>query len=174
MASSRLFFALWPDEITRASVARLAQRFCADYGGRQTATASLHITLVFLGNTLDERIPLLHAIARRIEAPPFTLNLTRAGSWRGGILWLAPDDPPEELQMLVGKLRTGIKSEGVPFDDKRFVPHMTLLRRTRARAAEIAIAPIEFALHDFALLRTVPQDGGVRHEVIGRFPLSGR
>ena len=169
---SRLFFALWPDDDTRARAAALARRFQKDYGGREMARESLHITLVFLGQTLDSRIPGLEVIAGAIATPSFTLALTYAGGWPGGIFRLAPRQPPEELAVLVKTLRLALKSDGFFFDGKPFVPHMTLLRKARTQPAEIGITPVEFFVRDFVLVRTQPEENGVRHEVIGRFPLS--
>ena len=57
------------------------------------------------------------------------------------------------------------------FDNKRFTPHMTLLRNVKPFLGEIIVAPITFAAEDFVLARTIPLASGVRHEVMNRFPL---
>ena len=70
---SRLFFALWPDDAARQRIAVLAEEFHHRYGGRRVATPSLHITLAFLGSTLDSRIPALQGLAREVDAAVFDL-----------------------------------------------------------------------------------------------------
>ena len=167
----RHFFALWPDDGTRDRVIELSRRLHADYGGRLVARESLHMTLAFLGETLTSRIPTLEAMGRGITTASFNLALTHAGGWPGGIVWLAPGDLPKELAALTVALRVALQSAGFRFDAKRFVPHMTLLRKAHGKPAEMAIAPLEFAVRDFVLVRTLPVDSGVRYEVVSRFPL---
>lgn len=171
MESSRLFFALWPDESTRAKVAGLAERFHGDYGGKQVMPESLHMTLAFLGETLNSRLLELEAIGNRINIPAFTVTLDYAGAWRGGIFWLAPSESPPALMDLVSLLRNELKAEKFSFDDKCFTPHMTLLRGAENATRSITFTPISFIAEDFALVRTVPRKRGVRHEIIARFPL---
>src|SRR4051794_40338877 len=95
--SSRFFFALWPDDVTRDKVAALTGHFQEKYGGRATARASLHVTLVFLGETPNSCLPTLEAIAANVATPSFNLTLRHAGYWGKGIFWLGPEDSPPAL-----------------------------------------------------------------------------
>ena len=169
--SSRLFFAIWPDDATRDRVAGLARGFHQDYGGKQMTRESLHLTLAFLGQTLDSRIAELQAIGCSIATPPFELILSRAGTWSGGIFWLAPDQSTPPLITLVTALHSGLASGGFAFDEKPFVPHVTLLRKVQNRPVDMTVAPIKFAIGDFALVRSLPAPQGVRYELIDRFAL---
>src|SRR5690606_10650260 len=49
----RVFYALWPDEETRASLARATRHAVRRCGGRPIRRENLHITLAFLGS-VDE------------------------------------------------------------------------------------------------------------------------
>ena len=45
----RLFFALWPDAESAATLAAVARGCTALLGGKPTRAAAIHMTLVFLG-----------------------------------------------------------------------------------------------------------------------------
>jgi 2'-5' RNA ligase len=169
--TSKLFFALWPDDNSRAEIAGLTSQFQHDYGGRAVPRESLHITLAFLGETPNAALTDLNAIGSGIKTPSFRLTLTRAGSWPGGIFWLAPEESPSPLFGLVSALRDQLKAAHIFFDAKRFVPHMTLLRKARARGVETAIVPMALDFRDFVLVHSLRDEGRVRYEVVGRFPL---
>jgi RNA 2',3'-cyclic 3'-phosphodiesterase len=169
--SSRLFFALWPDEATRDEVAVLTAQFHKEYGGRPVARESLHITLAFLGETPNSRLPDLHLIGNNMVCPSFEVILNCAGCWSNGIFWLAPTEPPLALTRLVKTLNGELQAAGVTFDMKRFAPHMTLLRKTRYRGGERLICPISLNASSFVLVRTMLRSAGAQYEVMEKFPL---
>jgi 2'-5' RNA ligase len=168
---SRLFFALWPDDVARERIAVLAEECHHRYGGRRVATPSLHITLAFLGNTLDSRVPALQALAREIDAAAFDLMLAFAGTWHRGIFWLAPQETPAELTHLVVQLQQQLRAAAVPFANQSFAPHLTIMRNAKYADGLMPIEPIELKVEDFVLVRTVFVSGGSRHDVLERFPL---
>ncbi|HVK56977.1 MAG TPA: RNA 2',3'-cyclic phosphodiesterase [Burkholderiales bacterium] len=168
--SSRLFFAVWPDEVACDKVAVLTERFHDEYGGRPVARDSLHVTLAFLGETPNSRLPDLISIGHSIVIPPFDLKLSRAGCWSGGIFWLAPSEPPPALMSLAATLTEKLQAAAISFDTKRFAPHMTLLRRAGFRGQEMAISPVEFSVSDFVLVHSAKSSAGARYEIVERFP----
>jgi 2'-5' RNA ligase len=171
LAQSRLFFALWPEPAARQRIGSLRDRFHREYGGRPVATPSLHITLAFLGDTLDTLIPALDALAREVDAMSFNLLLAFAGAWNKGVFWLAPREAPAELGDLVTKLHAKLRGAGIRFANQPFAPHLTLMRNAQYAGPLIAVDPIELRMEDFVLVHTVFAGPGARHEVIGRFPL---
>ena len=171
LTHSRLFFALWPDEAARQRIVVLAEQFHRRYGGRRVATPSLHITLAFLGNTLDTRVPALQGLARELDAAAFDLTLGFAGAWNKGVFWLAPQETPAELTHLVVQLHHQLREAGIPFANQSFAPHLTLMRSAKYADGPMPIEPIELKVEDFVLVRTVFVAGGVRHDALARFPL---
>src|SRR3569623_2166129 len=127
----RLFFALWPDEVTRAALADRSAALPADSGGRIVPT-NLHITLVFLGALTAEQRAAVEAAAERIVMAPFTLTLDRYGYWRGPqVIWAGSGVTPVALRTLVNRLRLGAAACGVPVDRRAYQIHSTLYRRVR-------------------------------------------
>jgi len=167
---ARVFFALWPDEPVRAALHVQGRRLHAELAGRLTRARSIHMTLVFLGEVPDTRLEALHGAAAGVPVEPFSLLLDRADCWRHNrIAWVGPARTPSALAGLVEQLRARVADAGFAFDPKPFAAHVTLLRNALCRALDDAIEPIEWAVRDFVLVRSVPEAGGSNYAVIGRW-----
>jgi 2'-5' RNA ligase len=97
--------------------------------------------------------------------------LDRIGHWKHNrIIWCGTDDEPQALTALVADLRAGLERAGIRFDPKPFVSHMTLVRKSLGLAGAPRWAPLVWEVRDFALVHSVAVNGGVRYEVMERFP----
>lgn len=115
---------------------------------------NLHLTLVFLGNVGCEKIPQLEALAARQRIPQFDLEFGVAGYWRHNrIVWAAPVATPESMRELVAALERALKSEGLHFDLRPYVPHITLLRDARAPKV-LPLLEFEWRVSEFALVES--------------------
>jgi len=93
--------------------------------GRFTSRENLHLTLAFIGEYGDaERV--LDAV-RSVKVRPFTISPEGIGAF--GDLWWAGISASAELAGLAKRLRRALSDAGIPFDRKRFSPHITLVRR---------------------------------------------
>ncbi len=93
--------------------------------GNRTRRENLHLTLAFLGeyNDPDAVMDAVGAVPFR----PFPISLNGFG--RFGALYWAGLAPSQELENYVRRLRRALADSGIPFDRKRFSPHITVLRR---------------------------------------------
>jgi 2'-5' RNA ligase len=168
--SARVFFALWPGEAVRAALHGQGRRLHAELAGRLTRAQSIHMTLLFLGEVPETRLDALHAAATDVPVESFSLHVDRAACWRHNrIAWVGPARTPPALDVLVGQLRDRVADAGFAFDRKPFAPHVTLVRNALCRPLDDAIEPIEWAVQDFVLVRSVPEAGGSNYAVIGRW-----
>jgi len=168
--SARVFFALWPVETVRAALHGQGRRLHAQLGGRLTRADSIHMTLLFLGEVAQTRLDALHRAAAGIRVEPFPLWLDRAACWRHNrIAWVGPTRTPPALEALVGQLRACVSDAGFTFDHKPFAAHVTLVRNANCRAPDDSIEPIEWAVRDFALVRSMADADGSNYAVIGRW-----
>ena len=93
--------------------------------GNFTRPENIHITLAFIGeygdpdNVLD--------MMERTEFNPFTICLDKVGDF-GELFWAGISDSAE-LTNYVKRLRKGLADAGIPFDRKKFSPHITLVRK---------------------------------------------
>lgn len=92
--------------------------------GSYTRTENLHLTLAFIGEHPDPD-EVLKAL-RTVEFRPFELALWGYGNF-GDLWWAGTDDSPA-LEAVVRRVRRALEEAGIPFDRKRFVPHITVLR----------------------------------------------
>ena len=124
----RLFVAL-PLEGAPRDAALAVQRAFRARGveGNYTKPENLHLTLAFIGEYPDPEA-VLEALAG-IKPRPFELSLSGLGAF--GDLWWLGAEPAEPLAALARRVRHALSEAGIPFDRKKFSPHITLLRRAR-------------------------------------------
>lgn len=168
-ASHRVFFALWPDDATRAAISRATRAAVQASSGRPIAKDRLHLTVAFLG----ELTPAGLAVARAV--PPvrtgaFDLTLDAAGIWpESRILWFAPQAPPAALLELEAELGEALAASGFHLEARDYRPHITLARR--ARAVDVPVVAVDWRVADLALVESFPDGRGVHYEVLERWPL---
>ena len=165
----RVFFALWPDDATRAAISRATREAVRLSGGRPIAKERLHVTVAFLGELTAAGLEAVRAVPP-IPVGPFELTLDAVGVWpESKILWLAPTALPAALVELEKRLWDGLVERGFRGGDRDYRPHVTLARR--ARPVEPAVEPVRFAVRDLALVESFPDGRNVHYEVLERWPL---
>lgn len=86
---------------------------------------NLHMTLAFFGET--NRQDEIMEIIQSIPFPEITITTNRIGHFKK-IYWVGIKDNPV-LDEYVNTLREVLKAHDIPFDDKSFYPHITILRK---------------------------------------------
>ena len=100
----------------------------------------LHVTLRFLGPTLEDRVDAVADAVRAAAAAsaPFDVRLAGAGAFptpeRPRALWLGVDDGAAELRDLAARLDAELALAGWPPDERPFRAHLTLARSDGVRA----------------------------------------
>ncbi len=167
---ARVFFALWPDEPVQRALHDVGRRLHQTLKGRLTRAPSIHLTLLFIGDVEEERLDALRDAASTVWVEPFKMLLDRAACWRHNrIAWVGPSNPPQALEGLAVRLRTRIAEAAFAFDRKPFAAHVTLLRDADCAAVVEGIAPIDWDVRGFVLVRSRLDAAGSRYEVIGRW-----
>jgi RNA 2',3'-cyclic 3'-phosphodiesterase len=168
----RLFFALWPDDEVRAQVAALAGSIASRASGRVVPAPKLHLTLSFLGEIADDHVAGAIEAARCVRGAPFDLVLDVAGSFRAArVAWVGPSMQPPGLVALQAALDHALRSRRFVLDERAFAPHTTLARKIATVLPRESIAPIEWSVRDFALVRS--ETGRGCYSVMERWKLEG-
>ena len=98
--------------------------------GNFTKPENLHITLAFIGE-FDDPVVVKNVIDA-VELRPFDISLGGIGSfrrlWWAGISGEDGENKSGELIAAAKRLRRGLDAAEVPFDRKKFSPHITLIR----------------------------------------------
>jgi 2'-5' RNA ligase len=170
--AARLFFALWPDAATRARLGRWSAEFHKTSGGRRIRDEQLHLTLAFLGDVLVDRLPDLRAMADSLIFPSFTLRFTAPdyGS-RKRLAWAPPAENPDALTALATGLALDLRAAGFRVEDRRFVPHVTLVRDAQRPVRCGPFEAFDWRVQNSVLVRSKLKPTGSAYEVIGQWPL---
>ena len=124
----RLFIAIPFAEETKEQLlsiqARLRQ---AARGGFFTRPEHLHLTLVFLGEAPEERVPAITAAMDGVPVQPLTLQFEGVGQF-GDTWWVGIRANPA-LVDLQGGLAQALRAKGFPIESRPYKPHLTLGRK---------------------------------------------
>lgn len=176
-ACARLFFALWPPPAVVRTLTALARQAGEALGGKPTRPETLHLTLVFLGDFPVDRIPQLIAAAQGVKFHPFALSIDRVEAWaHNRLLWAGCHETPVVLQQLFEQLGEALLVAGIahPEAGRRFVPHLTLVRKL-ARLPEplgqfVMTPDLHWTVSRFALLSSRRNADGPAYETLAEFP----
>lgn len=166
----RAFVALELPEAFADEVAALSRRLAATCEGRFVPDENHHLTLAFLGE-VDEAgarraMDALDAACAGVGPVELTADgLGTFGRGRAATLWLGIRRS-EGLALLARRLREELAARDLAFDEKDFLPHVTLARRARVPRGELG--DLAFPLPDEArrvtLFRSVLEPDGARYK----------
>jgi RNA 2',3'-cyclic 3'-phosphodiesterase len=192
----RLFLALNPPPEVRERLAlaqthlrmALGEALDSQVALRWTRPAQFHLTLLFLGNVLDDQLPVLTRAVQEAAAPvqaPFSLRLDRYGCFpavsRPRVFWIGiePSVPLGEFQH---RLADGIAPKSA-LDARDFAyPHITLARSRIERSLphlQVFLRRLRlpegfnstWEAQRLSLMRSVPGAKGSEYESVQEFPL---
>ena len=167
----RLFFALLPDEATRAAFARIAETLKASQPSlraRWVTPARYHATVHFLGDHPMLRGDIVQAAARAgdaLQASAFDWTLDYVGGFHGREppCVLRSTEMPAPLQQLWAQLREGLIRAGQGAHLSRsFTPHVTLGYSRGGLLAETPVQPLAWRVNQLALVHSVVGQGDYR------------
>lgn len=167
----RLFFALWPDEATRAKIDQLNQSLlCKNL--KKVRPDNLHVTLAFMGRVDEQTEQKIRQSIPSIIANSFTILFDQLTSWSdAGVLCLTSHKQPLQIIDLVEQLKIVIEEQGVELDNRPYTAHVTLARKALPNPT-ILLAPISWHAISFALVESVSTARGVEYQVLESWLLS--
>ena len=177
----RLFFAVELPAQVRAVLGRL-QSPSDDY--RWVDPSTMHITLAFLGEQPEDRLPQLEDIgAKAARSQRGTLRLGQAGQFgtkrAPRVLWVDIAGDVEHLLELQSRLSDGLRASGFAVEEREFRAHITLARRresARGGAPAGWPPPVEhtaFALDKLTLMQSRLSPRGATYTPVFEFQLGG-
>lgn len=182
----RLFFALWPDEPSRAALVHATRKAVRHSGGRPVAEHNLHTTLLFLGSVAESRVSEVATIGARAAAgtlvarddssspPGFVLD--RIELWQKAHVLVATTSVSSGSGHLVanalaGNLQRETSGAGFAPDLKPFRPHVTLARKVAFLKTVLRMEPVEWRFAGFALVESRTAPDGPVYTVLRSYPL---
>ena len=164
MNTRRLFFALWPDSRQRDRLRDVINSVAKTVEGRAVDRRDWHITLVYIGEFPENRVPYLLERAAQIDVEPFRLIFDRLEFWpRPKVASLCTATVPPELQALVDALNEVLLDLGLKPEDRIYRPHITVARNARAFTTERLAQRSVTEWSSFELVESVSGPGGVHY-----------
>ncbi|RJF97910.1 RNA 2',3'-cyclic phosphodiesterase [Noviherbaspirillum saxi] len=162
-SSSRLFFALWPDDATRTALTQLQ----TSMHGRKVSYNNFHLTLAFLGQQAAAILPAAKEILAHLAASDILITLDKLGYFsRNHIAWVGPHETPEALLALYQDLCTELKKHGIGYTaSSSFKAHVTLARDA-SLPPDVVFDPIDWRADEVALVQSITGAGGSEYRVL--------
>ena len=160
----RLFIAIRLSDAMKGSLIH-TQNALYDRGvrGNYTSEENLHLTLAFIGEYPDFE-PVLDALSA-VSFRPFELRLEGMG--RFGDLWWAGMSDSAPLTAVVRRVRRALAENNIPFDKKRFTPHITLIRKAAGEMPGLAPGPVAMTVDTISLMRSDRGRNGMIYTELG-------
>lgn len=145
-------------------------------GLRFSRPGNIHLTLYFLGEVSELRVPELRLALERVEFSRFRVEVSGLGTFSGGgVLFAAV-----ERNVALEQLQAGVAAQIAAFAARRdpnspplsaFHPHLTLARRRerlRIDPAKLPVfeRPLRFCAEQVNLYRSRPGAAGSEYEVL--------
>lgn len=171
---ARVFFALWPSTAEAERLAGLAERLMATCGGRAMRADTLHLTLAFVGDIAETRLPDLAAVPRGLPVPDCSLELDQLGYWAPKhLVWAGCSAAPPALSAFALRLRERLGAAGFAVDrgPSGFFPHVTLLRKAGAAPLEAwPVEPLRWEIPRCVLVRSQLSAAGANYRILESYP----
>lgn len=162
----------------------LARRAAGLPGARWVAPENYHLTLRYIGEVDEGTAQDVDAALDLVVAPEFTLTLEGVGSFGQGhrqhALWagVAASDPLLHLQ---AKVESALVRAGLPPEERKFSPHVTLAYLKETPAARLGLymethgllREGPFDVGHFTLYESVLGSSGATYHPLQDYPLGG-
>jgi len=174
---TRIFIGLEIPEIIRHRLVALQAEMP---GCRWQSAEQMHLTLRFLGDVEEKRLPDLVGAMRETMMPPFEISARGAGCFNRNtkpiILWVGVH-PLDAVTVLYKRLSERLQVLGFEQEDKDFIPHITIARLKRLANVESFIQNHQqfgtdlFGVSHISMFSSTAGPNGSHYEVLHRSAL---
>ena len=177
----RLFVAIDLPEQVQDAVAGIAGRELV--GARRVPREQVHLTLRFIGDADETMFQAIKMALSGVRGSSFSLTLKEVGHFPPGrhprVLWVGMEEsvPLRELQQVVELALIGA---GIPPEERRFSPHITIARLKETPPAVVAALEERerlfnagpFPVEEFYLYSSLLTRDGAIHKREAKYPLA--
>lgn len=152
----RLFIAVvLSDEMKKTLMETMHEMKKKGIKGNYVPVQNLHLTLAFIGETTSAE-PVKNAL-QHIQYKPFKLSLSELGCF-GDLLWTGMKGN-QSLSAAVKDVRDALDRADIAYDRKKFVPHITLIRKLNGNWKQIQAPKGEMQVKKISLMKSEVKDG---------------
>ena len=151
----RLFIAIRLSDEMKSSLLDTMHAFKkSGVKGSYVPGQNLHLTLAFIGETKETAA--VKAAMDTVKWKPFKLSFSEISAF--GDLVYAGCKGNQGLNSLVRDLRAALDAQGIPCDRKKFVPHITLIRKCTGRWQGTAAPKGDMMVKGISLMKSTEKD----------------
>ena len=123
--------------------------------GSYVPSQNLHLTLAFIGEV--KRNAAVKEALQTVKIKPFRLSLSEMGTF-GDLLWVGLKGN-QGLSAVVRDVRGALDAAGIDYDKKKFVPHITIIRKMNGNWKSVPAPKGEMMVKKIALMKSEVKDG---------------
>lgn len=164
----RLFLAIMLDDALKDELCMIQKRLqIQGVKGRFTPRENMHLTLAFIGEYNDPEF--VSDVLSKVSLEPVRLVIDGFGSF-GDTYWIGVKEDVG-LANNVRRIRKALSDSSIPFDRKKFSPHMTIARKIEYQKHFPADVPFPAAMDvdHICLVRSDRGKSGMIYTVIDEF-----
>ena len=105
--------------------------------GNYTKVSNLHMTLVFLGETSEDKVNVIKKILKDINLQIEAIKITKMTMLKD--ILVGEVEKNDQLLEIFNSIRTGLKNNNINFDDHSLYPHVTLIRKVNNQEKFVGI-----------------------------------
>ena len=123
--------------------------------GAYVPAQNLHVTLAFIGETKDASA--VKTAMQSISCKPFRMAFAEMGVWES-LLWVGIKGN-QGLNKLAKYVTTALDAAQIPYDRKKFVPHVTIIRNMGGPWKKVAPPKADMTVTKVSLMKSEQKDG---------------
>ena len=152
----RLFVAVrLSEEMKKEITATMHELKKLDVKGKYVPADNLQLTLAFIGETTEPQA-VKEALAA-VKWKPFRLSLSELGCF-GDTIWVGAKGN-QGLAGAARSVRDALDAAGIDYDHKKFVPHITLIRKASGSWKQAKAPKDEMLVKNIFLMKSEVKDG---------------
>ncbi|MBR3539199.1 MAG: RNA 2',3'-cyclic phosphodiesterase [Lachnospiraceae bacterium] len=152
----RLFVAIdLSEEMKKSLAGTMHELKKKGVGGNYVPMQNMHLTLAFLGEVED--VQAVKDALAGIKFKPFQLSLSELGNF-DQILW-AGVKGNQGLSSIAKMVRDALDQADIPYDHKKFAPHITLIRKATGKWQNVAVPKESMMVKKISLMSSTIRDG---------------
>ncbi len=152
----RLFVAvLLEDGLVKEITGTMHELKKAGVKGNYTPARNLHMTLAFLGEVKD--VASVKEVIKQVEVKPFKLSFSELGNF--GDLLMINMKGNQGLSATVKSLRSALDRAGIDYDKKKFVPHITIVRKAAGKWKQVPAPKGSMMVKEIVLMKSEEKNG---------------
>ena len=153
----RLFIAIdLSDQMKKALIGTMHEMKKQGITGSYVPVQNLHMTLAFIGETSQAEE--IKQILASVPPEKSRLMFSEYGFF-GDTFWIGIKGN-QKIKKYAADLRKALNQKGIPCDQSKFEPHVTLLRRHKGkRPANLAVPKADMMVSKVSLMKSEMKDG---------------